>query len=509
MTSSDAPTPSRKDRALQAIASAWGVRLPSAAVCRGHHAPLDFLRSQFVDRPPVVAALGARGSGKSFGSALACHFDSLVYPGCGTRILGGSLAQSTQIYEALEKFDEARPAARPWRSFARERAVYRNGSKVSILACSPKSVRGPHVQTLRLDEVDEIEPDLRDAALGMCMKLKGLSGSTVLTSTWHKLGGPMGEIVEQGRAGEFPLFTFCAFEVLETCPDERSGVNLERCPDCPLVRWCHEGRDEHPSGLPRAKRSAGHYSIESLAQKARIVSPRVFGADYLCSGPKADGVWFKAFSEGRHVTPDAGFDPSLPVHLAVDSGVFTGAVLFQLRLSPLAGVPPRVTVFGEYLAEGVPAFEAAQALLGLLADLCPDARRRISTDSAGGSRNPVGPTVVSEYKRAGLVGDKGVEPWPKYPGCVQDGLATLEALVESADGAAHLAVHPRCVRTIAALRSYSRAKRAGQWQDYPEDPQHPHEDLVDALRGGIKLLLPDGLRAAGAGLVRTSARRVF
>ncbi len=28
-----------------------------------------------------------------------------------------------------------------------------------------------------------------------------------------------------------------------------------------------------------------------------------------------------------------------------------------------------------------------------------------------------------------------------------------------------------------------RAKRGGQWADFPEDPQHPHEDVMDALRG--------------------------
>ncbi|WP_165072101.1 hypothetical protein [Paludisphaera rhizosphaerae] len=485
------------------------MKLPSVAVCRGHSAPLDFLRAQFVDRPPIVACLGARGSGKSFGSALSCHLDSLVYPGIGSRILGGSLAQSAQIHEALGKFDEARPGRTPWKRYNRESVVYRNGSKVAILACSAKSVRGPHVADLRLDEVDEIDSALRDAAMGMSMGLKGVPAMTVLTSTWHKLGGPMSDIVERGRAGEFPLFTMCIWEVLETCPDERSGANLERCDECPLKRWCHEDRDERPDGLPKAKRSAGHYPIDSLIQKVRMVSARVFGADYLCTGPKADGVWFKGFEVGRHVRPDAEYDPALPVYVSIDSGVFTGAVLFQHR--PAVGSsPPRINVFGEYLSEGVTAYDAAQRILAEVLERCgPDARRFVSTDSAGGARNPVGPTVIAEYKRAGLVGVRNIEEWPKYAGCVADGLATIEALIETADGTVHLAVHPRCVRTIAALQSYARAKRAGQWQDYPEDPQHPHEDLVDALRGGLKICLPNGLRSATAGFKTVSPRRVF
>ena len=456
----------------------------------------------------MIACLGARGAGKSFGSALGLHLDSQTYPRTSTRILGGSKAQSAQIYEALAKFQEARPHSDPFRRFNRESAEYSNGSDVSILACSPKSVRGAHVQTLRLDEVAEIEPELRDAALGMNMALRGLSAMLVLTSTWHNLGGPMGEIVERGRAGEFPLYTMCVFEVLQRCPPERSGVNLERCPECPLVQWCHAGRDEHPSGLPRAKRSNGHYSIDSLIQKVRAVSLRVFASDYLCSGPRADGVWFRQYDESKALTAEAEYDPELPVHVAVDSGVWTAAVLFQVRRGPDPG-PPRVNVFGEYLAEGVVAFDAALAILDLVAELCPDAVRRVSTDSAGGARNPVGPTVLEEYSRAGLVGEDGIEPWPKYPGCVIEGLSLIESLIRTADDRTHLFVHPRCKMTSAALQSYARAKRAGQWMNYPADPQHPWEDVVDALRGGLKLAIPDGVEPAETTLVWTPGRRAF
>jgi hypothetical protein len=38
---------------------------------------------------------------------------------------------------------------------------------------------------------------------------------------------------------------------------------------------------------------------------------------------------------------------------------------------------------------------------------------------------------------------------------------------------------------IRAFQAYRRASVKGQWRDWPEDPQHPHEDLMDALRGGL------------------------
>ena len=89
----------------------------------------------------------------------------------------------------------------------------------------------------------------------------------------------------------------------ERCPTERSGANLENCPSCPLLAWCHEDRDADPRGRPKAKRSRGHYAIDALIQKVKAVSPRVFASDYLCQGPRAEGVWFTEYDEAGNVTP--------------------------------------------------------------------------------------------------------------------------------------------------------------------------------------------------------------
>jgi hypothetical protein len=493
--------------AIVKLAEFWGgptFRLSAQPVCRGHSAPAEFLRQQIVDRPPIVLWHGPRGSGKSYLSGMGTWIDSYLYDDHGTRILGGSLAQSEQIYTALRAFDRQHPDRSPLTSFTKTAARFCTGSEVSILAASPKAVRGPHVARLRLDEVDEIDADIRESAMGMCMGLRGIPASVVMTSTWHRVGGPMTELMERGRNGDFPVHTFCIFEVLERCPDERSGRSLDKCPDCPLVSWCHADRDSHPLGLPKAKRSNGHYPIESLIQKLRAVSGRVFASDYLCEGPKAAGVWFTAF-DAANVTETAEYDISLPVHVSIDSGVFTGAVFFQFR--EYRGVH-HITVFDDYLAEGLSAEVSAAAILDQLRSRCGEARRRVSTDSSGGARNPVGPTVLAEYERAGLRGERGIETWPKYAGCVADGLALIEALVRSGDGSVGLTVHPRCRRLTDAFGAYARAKRAGQWQDYPEDPQHPHEDLIDALRGGLKIVLPESRRPQPV-FNRQKAGRIF
>jgi hypothetical protein len=387
-----------------------------------------------------------------------------------------------------------------------ERAAYGNGSEVEILSASSRSVRGPHVPSLKLDEVEEIDPELREAAMGMCMN-RGKEPATVLmTSTWHRIGGPMAGLMDRAKGGEFPLYSFCAFDVLETCPEERSGRDLEHCGKCALVEWCHDDRDLHPSGLPKAKRSAGHYSIESLVQKVRSTSRRTFEADYLCRGPRADGLYFPSFDGSRCRTEFADFDASLPVHVAIDPGVFTGAVFYQRR--PVAtGVAgsgeDRIHVFADYLAENLPAEQNARAIVEVARERCEGRIDAAWVDPAGGARNPIGPTVLAELERGGL---RPLRGWPR--GSVADGLALVESFLQPAHGPPQLWIHPRCVALIRALEEYRRARRGGSWQDYPEDPQHPAEDLVDALRGGLKALFPEGRRTPVLHN-RIPARQVF
>ena len=109
-----------------------------------------------------------------------------------------------------------------------------------------------------------------------------------------------------------------------------------------------------------------------------------------------------------------------------------------------------------------------------------------------------------EYRRGGL---PALEHWPY--GLVADGLALIESFLHPADGPTRLIAHPRCVATINAFQSYRRAKRGGQWRDYPEDPQHPSEDLMDALRGGLRARYPEGRKPASLNYQRVSARKVI
>jgi len=497
-----------------------GIKISDKAVCEDHQSPWECFRAIHLDRPSIALVLGSRGSGKSFLSALDTHLTSRWDPGHGTRILGGSKAQSAQIYGALRLIvgscrgkadDDAASIAK----LRKDGALYRNGSEVEILAASQTSVRGPHVPSLKLDEVDEMDTEIRESAMGMCLGRKGKGGrkrgkhsaSVIMTSTCHRSHGPMAELIERANAGEYPLYTMCAFEVLERCPKWRSGPRsadgaiYEKCPECPIFRYCCDV----PDGVePKAKRSDGHYPIDSLIQKLKTTSVRTFEADYLCKMSSSEAAWFPDFQPETHVTDRAEFVRGNDVHLAIDTGVFTGAVFFQvIEVGTVAGVRDEVRVFADYLAEGVGASRNARRLGELAALRCPGPIRYATTDPAGKARTAIGPTVLGEYSGAGL----SLVPWPL--GKVADGLALLDSFISPAENVPRLLVHPRCEALIAALRSYRRAKRAGQWLDRPEDPQHPHEDLVDALRGGLKARYPRGRHQKPSNMQRAHGHRIF
>jgi hypothetical protein len=50
-----------------------------------------------------------------------------------------------------------------------------NGAKVRALLASQRSVRGPHPQRLRLDEIDEMDVGILDSAMGQPMPNKATS----------------------------------------------------------------------------------------------------------------------------------------------------------------------------------------------------------------------------------------------------------------------------------------------------------------------------------------------
>jgi hypothetical protein len=242
----------------------------------------------------------------------------------------------------------------------------------------------------------------------------------------------------------------------------------------------------------------------------------------------SDGAWFQSFDPTRHVTKGAEYEPGYPVHLAIDCGVsrHVAAVWFQVRpvrYVPALALPDRgearvtpggwvlppavplaaehglrsvITVFGDFHAEGLYSEAAARAIVahGRTLPGCGGTADVVRLDPAASARTGIGPTAYSEFER---VFGPLLSRWPSHR--VTDGLDQLEVLLDQGC----LLLHPRCTALKAAFQNYARRRTpGGDWQDEPADPQHPHEDLLDALRGGVRDRFPEG-RIEQPGRLRT------
>jgi hypothetical protein len=123
------------------------------------------------------------------------------------------------------------------KNLSKTEAIYKNGSQVAILAASSTGVRGPHVPSLKLDELDEIPSEIRDSALGMAMQKGGIRSSVLMTSTWHRLSGPMTSLIERAKGGEFPSTLTASSRYWSAAPPTAAANTSRTAPSdaCRLV----------------------------------------------------------------------------------------------------------------------------------------------------------------------------------------------------------------------------------------------------------------------------------
>lgn len=139
--------------------------------------------------------------GKSYLLALLGHCEADILAADVT-ILGGSGEQATRVVEYVQKFsgDEQN---------TQRRTVYASGGRVTALMASSKSARGPHPQRMRLDEVDEMELAILDAAMGQPMASQTVAKQTVMSSTHHYPDATFTEVLKRAAEKGWKLYEWC------------------------------------------------------------------------------------------------------------------------------------------------------------------------------------------------------------------------------------------------------------------------------------------------------------
>lgn len=164
--------------------------------------------------------------------ALAClvYVEGLTL-GAEVTLLGGSLEQSRRVHDYLQ--GERRSLSRGqvfWSSPnaptymldgdpLKRLTKLRNGGSIEVLTASQRSVRGPHPQRLRGDEIDEMDPDIWDAAQGQPQAAMGIREQVVGSSTWHNADGTMTRELKTAKQQGFRVARWCWRCVL----DENGG----------------------------------------------------------------------------------------------------------------------------------------------------------------------------------------------------------------------------------------------------------------------------------------------
>jgi phage terminase large subunit-like protein len=336
----------------------------------------------------------------------------------------------------------APPWARPRFEPSKRRVIWPNGARAICLSGEePERARGLNVDTLWADELacwQRAEPTWDLAMLAL-------------------------------RAGENP-------QALITTTPRRLAI-LKRILAEPTTVQTTDTTYANRAQLPPEFLA----QIVSLYENTRLGRQEIY-AEFLETG---EGAWFPNFDPTRHTTIDAEYQPGYPVRCAIDAGTsrHTAAVFFQVRSNP-TGDRPRVTVFADYHALDVMSQKNARAIKALAEELpCRGRIDLVRLDPAATARSSLGPAAYGEYER--VFGSRIIARWPHH--LVLDGLDTIELLLDTGN----LLIHPRCSRLKEAFRSYSKQRRGDQWIDFPADG-HPEEDLMDALRGGIRDALPEG-----------------
>lgn len=291
------------------------VEIPDKRICPDHHAPFSFVADVFFDRVVDAVVWSCRSGGKSFNEALLTFLDSNFRPKCDTRVLAGSFYQGQRVYDAtLDLWDQP-----GWTQFLlseprKSETLLKNGSGFEVLTSSQKSVRGPHPQKLKLDEVDELARDLFEAALSQPQTRHGIPASLIMTSTMHRVYGLMQEVIENRHKMGLKLYKWCWLEIVERCDDACEKVRDPRSVDhgkqCSLSEDCQG----------KAHDAVGYYPVEDVRKKKAHLPRDTWESEWLVKRPIARDMVYDPEDLEAATSEEIPYDSHHPSYGMVDPG---------------------------------------------------------------------------------------------------------------------------------------------------------------------------------------------
>lgn len=243
------------------------VQIPREKVCDDHVAPFKAFADAYFCRDNYMIWKASRGFGGKSAMLATLVLTEAISLGASITILGGSGEQSHRVREYLkgehdnfpDHFWES-PALKSlqgelWESApTRGRTSLTNNGRTKALMASQTSVRGPHPQRLRGDEIDEMKQAIWDAAKGQPMESRGIEEQIVGSSTHQNPDGTMTHEIDMARKKGLPVHQWCYRETQTTnkggwlTPEQVERKKQQ----VPIKVWEHEYELQEPSPENRA-----------------------------------------------------------------------------------------------------------------------------------------------------------------------------------------------------------------------------------------------------------------
>lgn len=449
-----------------------GLRLPHKSFAPGHSTPFDFVADAFFNPGQDLAAWANRSGLKTLCSSIIA---ALEFRFCESklhgRVLSGSEDQAKNLYEYWQNWCWGLLADR-LKADPQKLLTRLDNGELRILAASQKRVRGAKVQRLFRDEIDEIDPEIYGASVGMLASLDGVPARTVDTSTWHNPAGPMGRLVQEAPQRGIRLHKWNVWESLAQCPTERhqEGRNCEKCP---LGEVClAKARELNRSArMGIASECCGLFGIDDAIKQIRQWSQQQWEAEAECKRPSLEGLVYPKFDRAVHVKADLDFSDDLPTFRAIDWGLRDFVCLWVQQ-----GKNGNLLVVDEYWAQDALLADNARAIL----DKDKDWPVHSSfCDPAGRNRNDqTGYSAIDTFRSLGLPCMYATDAWSVE---VRNGINLIRAALRPAAGPPRLFIAPACKQLINAFEGYRLRKVNNEFVDEPVKPQ-PWDHPMDALR---------------------------
>jgi hypothetical protein len=288
--------PKTEDELYHLVKALWGHTVPRHKVCPEHDAPFDAFCTAYFAREPQILIHGSRGlAGKSRLLSILGLTKAAIL-GSDVNILGGSLSQSNNIHETMRDAWSSKHAPKYLLKDDNMTLVkLHNGAKIRPLTASQKTVRGPHPPSLLLDEIDEMDQAILDAALGQPMPQQNyleewIAPQTTMSSTWQYPDKTFAEMYRRHQDEELPIYTWCYRDTANPVDGWlRSDFIEEKKRQIPAEMW----RVEYELGEP----SIGNRAFDSEKVEETFSLPAPEGDQIVKVAKDFEQYKFEEYSE--------------------------------------------------------------------------------------------------------------------------------------------------------------------------------------------------------------------